>query len=271
MDLMWAIICSTSPVEFFAVTNWLVHQFSSWARWFVLAFLLLSICSSGKLYVHMPKPHTQYQFFIDPSKHCFHIYLLLNRLSKCILIFECRNIAHIAKVKVMKRHGHWQDLPIPSRYILFYTHIWSFLLSYGGISCCVTSVGEKLLDFRITKDPKTHLTMLDSYPIVLLCKPCLFMFLRSSLLLSLSIFIIWWLLGDLSSMDILGLNVHLIHFHFIHLLFFLFQFTSGIKICFINILSILYTASGPLYASTCLAFLVDWIHGVHRTSTRGVM
>jgi len=158
---MWAIICSTSWV--FGVTNWLVHQFSRWVRWFVLAFLLLAICSSGKLYMHMPKPHTKHQFFIDPSKHRFHIYLLLYQLSKCILIFECRNIAHLAKVKIMKRHGHWEDLSIPSRYILFYSHVWSFLYFCKGKTP------------GLSKDSKTVITMLDSYPILLLCKPCLFM------------------------------------------------------------------------------------------------
>lgn len=145
--------------------------------------------------------------------------MLLNQLSKCNLIFECSNIAHLAKVKVMKTHGGWEDLQIPSRYIILNTHICPFLLLYwrykqlsrreekecsGGLNLWCQhhaslktnvywatsslayiyksechkkfSLREKLLDFQTTKDPKPHLTMLDSFPILLLRKSCLFMF-----------------------------------------------------------------------------------------------
>jgi len=159
----------------------------------------------------------------------------------------------------------------------FYTHIWSFPLSYGGISCWVTSVGEKLLNFQITekiqRNTKLCLTAFQFYCYanhVYSCFSEVYCFYHCLFSLFGDYCPITWRLMNWST-DILGLNGHLIHFHFVHLLFFVFQFTSGIKICFINTLSILYTASGPLYASTCLAFLVDWIHGVNRTSTRGVM
>ena len=33
-----------------------------------------------------------------------------------MIISNCRNIAQLAKVKIMKKHGDWQDLTIPPRY-----------------------------------------------------------------------------------------------------------------------------------------------------------
>lgn len=177
--------------------------------------------------------------------------MLLNQLSKCNLIFECSNIAHLAKVKVMKTHGGWEDLQIPSRYIILNTHICPFLLLYwrykqlsrreekecsGGLNLwcqhhaslktnvywatsslayiykseCLKKfrLGGKLLDFQTTKDPKPHLTMLDSFPILLLYH----VYSRFSELLLLLMFLLfsWWLLsrhiGTLLSMDIFGIK-----------------------------------------------------------------
>lgn len=31
----------------------------------------------------------------------------------------CRNIAQLAKVKIMKSPGHWEDLNVPHRYTYF--------------------------------------------------------------------------------------------------------------------------------------------------------
>lgn len=39
----------------------------------------------------------------------FSLYYLL------LLFFQYRNIAQLAKVKVMKKHGSWQELPIHHR------------------------------------------------------------------------------------------------------------------------------------------------------------
>lgn len=136
---------------------------------------------------------------------------------------------------------------------------------------------EKLLDFQITIDPEPHLTILDSFPILLLCKSCPFMMFRTSLLISLFLLlIIWWLMsrhiGNLLSMDILGVKRPLNQLLFCPSAVFSapIYFWNNIR-CFINTVSVLYTASGQLYALTCLAFLVGWIHGVHRTAASDVM